>query len=707
MGVREMGLYMSPEQAELNNLDVDTRTDIYSLGVLLYELLTGTTPLERQRFKEAAFHEMLRLIREEEPPKPSVRISGSGSLPSLAAQRKLEPTKLSRVVRGDLDWIVMKALDKDRNRRYGTASGFAADVEHYLSDEPVLAGPPTAAYRLRKFVRRHRGGILVTMLVIAALVAVVGSIGWVIRDRATRGEELTRQVQTSFTAARDLLAGNQPALARQRLDVAKSLIGNDRAVLGDLAAQIDTFEAELDRFRKFLSLIDKGHEPKVGIADFFLTLDVLAYYGVLEREDWITSLEKSVLTKDQVEQIRRTVYEELLWLAHEAVVVGVNVQSRLPSHLRRSVSRESAATLALVYLRTAERAHPPTHGLYKLLARCQKVLGKEEAARTDEELAHENPPTMAIDFFHRGDTAYYAKNIAEALEAFEAGLRVEPTHFWSMYMVGLTHLAKGKPEDINAAIVAFTGCIMHRPDLVRLYYERADACQRLGRFDNALADLAKAIELNPNNFQLWDQRDTIYQKLGQLDKAIGDYTKLVVLNPKDPFALTHRGLAYQKLGQPDKALADYSKAIELWSKNIELNPTNSEMQNDLAWQLASHADPKFRAPARAVELAKKAVKLAPQINNYWNTLGVAHYRNRDWQEAIAALEKSMTLCGQPESWDSFFAAMAHWQLDHKEAARRAYDQGTRWMNANPLPQHLTDELCGFRAEAAMLLGIKE
>ena len=150
--------YMSPEQAALNHLDVDTRSDIYSLGVLLYELLTGTTPFEEARMRTLGLDEVRRIIQEEEPPRPSTRVSTLGDVLTTTAERRgVDPRRMSITLRGDLDWIVMKALDKDRNRRYETANSFALDVGRYLANEPVEACPPSVGYRVRKFARRNKG----------------------------------------------------------------------------------------------------------------------------------------------------------------------------------------------------------------------------------------------------------------------------------------------------------------------------------------------------------------------------------------------------------------------------------------------------------------------------------------------------------------------------------------------------------------------
>ena len=186
--------YMSPEQAELNNQDIDTRSDIYSLGVLLYELLTGTTPLERKRLKSTALLEVLRLIREEEPQRPSTRLSTTEKLRTIAAQRSLEPRKLRGLVRGELDWIVMKCLEKDRSRRYQTANDLAWDVARYLADEPIQACPPSAAYRFVKFARRNKGPMLAGLLVLLALLAGTAASLWQ-AVRATLAEKQARFAQ--------------------------------------------------------------------------------------------------------------------------------------------------------------------------------------------------------------------------------------------------------------------------------------------------------------------------------------------------------------------------------------------------------------------------------------------------------------------------------------------------------------------------------
>src|SRR5262249_23862908 len=193
--------YMSREQAQPDTLAVDPRSDVYALGVLRYGLLTGTTPLDRRRLKEAAVLEVLRVIREEEPPRPSMRLSTTEELPSIAACRNVEPRRLSSLVRGELDWIVMKALEKDRNRRYETASGLAADLRRYPDDEPVQAGPPSARYRFRKFARRNRVAFAMASVVATALFAVGVAGVFAYRSRVTEQRRLAEQRQNALEMA--------------------------------------------------------------------------------------------------------------------------------------------------------------------------------------------------------------------------------------------------------------------------------------------------------------------------------------------------------------------------------------------------------------------------------------------------------------------------------------------------------------------------
>jgi tetratricopeptide (TPR) repeat protein len=193
---------MSPEQAEWSGLDIDTRSDVYALGILLYELLTGTTPLERAKLHQAGYAEILKRIKEEEPPKPSTRLSASKeTLALIAARRRTEPAKLARLVRGELDWIVMKALEKDRTRRYETANGLARDIERYLHDEPVEACPPSATYRLRKLARKHRAA-MVTLAGFATVILIAAIVSTLLAIRATTAERLASQRLTESEEAR-------------------------------------------------------------------------------------------------------------------------------------------------------------------------------------------------------------------------------------------------------------------------------------------------------------------------------------------------------------------------------------------------------------------------------------------------------------------------------------------------------------------------
>ena len=256
--------YMSPEQATFNQIDIDTRSDIYSLGVLLYELLAGSTPFEKQELQKAGYLEILRVIREDEPPRPSTKLSTAKGLPSISATRSTEPKRLTGMLRNELDWIVMKAMEKDRTRRYETANGFAADVLRYLSEEPVMAAPPSTMYRFQKFVKRNKVQVIAASLVFLALVA--GITGTTLGLFEAQRQKAVAEKEWARAEGEQIRAAAEQQRAEQNFSTARALIldmgiqinqietGQGDPKLADLARKraLDKAREQFDQFRSGL-----------------------------------------------------------------------------------------------------------------------------------------------------------------------------------------------------------------------------------------------------------------------------------------------------------------------------------------------------------------------------------------------------------------------------------------------------------------------
>ncbi len=626
--------YMSPEQADPLGLDIDTRSDIYSLGVLLYELLTGVTPFEIKTLRAAALDEVKRIIRDQDPPRPSTRLSTLGvDLPTVAKQRGLEPKKLGIVLRGDLDWIIMRAMEKDRTRRYETATDFARDIERYLNQEPVAAGPPSASYRTRKFVRRHRTGVAAATVAVVTLVSFAGTMTVQAkriaaeRDRANQERVLSDRVVDFQT---DMLQEIKPlklgesiaAELRVRIDGALTSNGTSdeqrQASLASLDAMLGGVNLT-DTARNILDINILTPATKAAEAQFNNQPQVEArlqhalaetYRAIglpnkaLPYAERALRLRHEQLGDDHRDTLRPLILQAvILWDLDRNAESGAILEKAI-ANCERTFGAEDKDTLvakmSLTILSADRGMDAQARKEYEELLKIQeRVLGPEHR-------------DVATTLSNLGATLMDLHREVEAVPILERAVNIrlkqlgpdDPATLFAMRSLAKAYASQGRNDealrmqfDAMQRLERVRGT--RHPDTVLAVADLAELYKKQGRYKDAEPIARKAVELNRATWGNLHRRtlDAVadlgitLSMLGRHDEAEALHIEAyegskAAFGPDDPVAmnrLNNLAVHYWYLGRYQRASELFAESLESTKRRFgEGNPETAQSMTNLA-----------------------------------------------------------------------------------------------------------------------------